>query len=142
MAEPQGAETGPLDRLMAAARAEPRRIALSEGWDPRIAEAAMRARDLGLAQLSLVGPEARVAEALTAASGEPRDFESRDPSADPRRGAYAEALHALRARKGMTEAQAAGAVAVPLAFAAMAVRVGDADGTIGGAVHTTADTVR
>ena len=83
MAEPWGAETGPLERLMAAARAEPRRIALCEGWDPRIAEAAVRARDLGLAQLSLVGPEAQVAEALKAAGAEPGDFETRDPRDRP-----------------------------------------------------------
>ena len=83
-----------------------------------------------------------MAEALRAAGGDPESFEIRDPATDPRCSAYAEALHALRARKGMTEEAAAEAVAEPLTFAALAVRKGDADGTIGGAVHTTADTVR
>ncbi len=132
----------PLEALLAAARAAPRRILLSEGWDPRIAEAAVRARSDGLAHVSLVGPRREVAEALRAAGGEPSGFEIRDPATDPRRADYAEALHALRARKGMTEAQAAEAIAAPLTFAATALRMGDADGTIGGAVHTTADTVR
>lgn len=131
-----------LERLMDAARAAPRRILLSEGQDPRIARAAVMAREAGIARVSLVGPTAEVAAAIRAAEGDPGGFEIRDPAADPARAGYADALHDHRAHKGMTEARALAAIGEPLAFAAMAVRQGDADGTIGGAVHTTADTVR
>ncbi|MGX5711057.1 phosphate acyltransferase, partial [Brucella lupini] len=60
-----------------------------------------------------------------------------DKSAD-----YAQKLYRLRQAKGMTEEQAEAMAKTPLGFAAMMVREGDADGTVAGAVATTADVVR
>ncbi|CAN0601328.1 unnamed protein product, partial [Ectocarpus sp. 12 AP-2014] len=55
---------------------------------------------------------------------------------------YANAFFELRKHKGVSEEAAEAAVTTPLGFAAMMVRQGDADGTIGGATHTTSDVVR
>ncbi|WP_226622718.1 phosphate acetyltransferase, partial [Brucella anthropi] len=63
--------------------------------------------------------------------------ETSDKSAD-----YAQKLYRLRQAKGMTEEQAEAMAKTPLGFAAMMVREGDADGTVAGAVATTADVVR
>ncbi|MEM7717869.1 MAG: phosphate acetyltransferase [Pseudomonadota bacterium] len=117
------------DIAAASKRVQPH-IVLSEGDDPRVIEAAMRAKQDGLAQISIVG--------TTAVD----DVPNIDPAQDPRRSDYAAAYFELRKHKGLTEATAAEAMTSPLAFAAMMVRNGDADGTIGGAVETTSAVVR
>ncbi|MBB6306959.1 phosphate acetyltransferase [Xanthobacter tagetidis] len=128
-----------LDRIIDAARAAPRAIVLPEGADPRIAAAARRAVREGIARPILLGPAAEVVAAL---GGDARGIAVEDPATSPRLQAYAEALHLLRHDKGMDLAAAHRRMREPLAFAAMMVRQGDADGTVGGAVATTAETVR
>jgi phosphate acetyltransferase len=53
-----------------------------------------------------------------------------------------ETLHALRGPRGMSLEEARAAVRQPLVFANLMVRLGHADGSVAGAVHTTADVVR
>ena len=65
-----------------------------------------------------------------------------DPATAPHHQVLAAAYHALRRHKGVSAEDAAEAVRRPLTYAAMLVREGLADGTVGGAVATTADTVR
>lgn len=65
-----------------------------------------------------------------------------DPSIHQKTTEYAAAFFELRKKKGVTEQTAIEAVKSPLTFAAMMVRSGDADGTIGGAVETTSAVVR
>ncbi len=133
---------GPFDKILSAARKAPKRIVLAEGEDPRIAEGAARALEAGIARPLLVGRPTVVAEQLTAAGADPGAFEIVDPGTSSNAEAYAEAFHALRKHKGVDEAAARKAMQDPLQFAAMMVRQGHADGSIGGAVATTADTVR
>ena len=59
-----------------------------------------------------------------------------DPGASDLLDGYANAFFELRKHKGISEDGAREAVLNPLGFAAMMVRLGDADGTIGGAVET------
>lgn len=132
----------PLDRLVAAARAHPRRIALSDGADPRVVGGALRAMRDGLAEIVLVGDEARIAATLAEQACELERPRIEDPARSNRSVGYIESYVALRRAKGMTPDQATGAMRDPLAFAAMMVREGDADGTVGGAARTTAETVR
>jgi phosphate acetyltransferase len=68
--------------------------------------------------------------------------ETLDPGTAPAAPAYAAEFERLRRHKGVDAQAARRAMADPMAFAAMMVRQGDADGTVGGAVATTADTVR
>ncbi len=129
-----------LQKILSRARSRPATIALSEGTDPRIVDAGLRAARDGLARIILVGDAGAVRERI---DGDlPGDVEIADPAGSDLRDALAGALHAARAHKGMTPAAAAQAIADPLVFAAMLVRSGHADGTVGGATHTTADVVR
>ncbi|MEP9367954.1 phosphate acetyltransferase [Xanthobacter sp. VNH20] len=128
-----------LDRIIDAARASPRRIVLPEGADPRVAAAARRAVCEGIARPILLGSPPEV---LAALDGDARGILIEDPAASVHGAAYAGELHALRRAKGMDLAAAHRRMLEPLAFAAMMVRMGDADGTVGGAVATTAETVR
>ncbi|WP_265499669.1 phosphate acetyltransferase [Paracoccus beibuensis] len=120
----------PLDRLLAAARARPRHIILPEGQDPRVAEAAQRLTEQGLARISLMnGPVIAGVRMLC-------------PAEAPDLPELADHWHRMRAARGMTAERALVEMRDPLRQAAMRVRLGQADGTVAGAVATTAETVR
>ncbi|QFQ88409.1 phosphate acetyltransferase [Paracoccus kondratievae] len=120
----------PLDRIRETARAQNRHIILSEGDDPRVAEAALQLTDQGLARVTLMGgPDIPGLHRI-------------DPVSAPDLAELADHWHRLRAPKGMTAARALDEMRDPVRQAAMRVRLGQADGTVGGAVATTADTVR
>ncbi|MGX9356294.1 phosphate acetyltransferase [Roseobacteraceae bacterium S113] len=129
----------PLPKLRARAAAHPVRIVLSEGTDARVVAAAIEAEALGMADVVLVGDTAAVQAQLAAAGG---SVEIADPATSPDTQKYTDLLVELRGHKGMTPEKAAAQVQHPLMFAALMVRAGDADGTVGGAVYTTSDTVR
>lgn len=119
----------PLDRIYQAARARPAHIILPEGGDPRVREAAASAVAEGLARITLMGGDAPGAQRL-------------DPGDAPDLDQLAEAYLDLRRARGATPDSARAAMRDPIGQAAMRVRLGWADGTVGGAVATTADTVR
>lgn len=120
----------PLERILSDARATPRHIILPEGGDPRVAGAALRLTQEGLARITLMdGPDLPGVRGLRAADA-------------PDLAALADHWHRLRAPKGMTAARALEEMRDPIRQAAMRVRLGQADGTVGGAVATTAETVR
>ena len=119
----------PLERIIGKARALDRHIILAEGDDPRVREAAAICARERIARITLMGGAAEGAESL-------------DPANAPDLDRLAAAFHELRARKGVTPEQALDAMRAPIPQAAMRVRLGLADGTVGGAVATTADTVR
>jgi len=127
----------PLEALHAQARKAPKRILLSEGIDPRVREGGLRAHRDGLAQIAFVGPEADICPHLGGA-----EIPVHDPATSDRRAALIAAFLDARKHKSPTRDQAEAAISDPLLFAALMVRTGQADGTIGGAVATTADTVR
>lgn len=132
----------PLDRILEAAKAAPRRIVLAEGEDPRIVEGAVRAAREGLAEIILVGRRAMVEARLAEAGETSGRIRIEDPATSVLTARLAQAYHTLRAGKGIDAEAAAEALRAPLVFAAMMVREGEADGTVAGAVATTADTVR
>ena len=65
-----------------------------------------------------------------------------DPASDPRRELIVEALAGPGARKPLSKEAALAAAMTPLYFAAALVRHGDADGSVAGAVNSTADVLR
>ena len=132
-----------LDDLQTRAAAHPAHIVLSEGHDPRIVAAAVQAVAAGLGTITLVGDTVTVAAVLGAAGGAPSDtLYIADPATHPLSATIAQAFFELRKHKGVTLDQAKSLTRDPLIFAAMLVRMGHADGTVGGAVATTSDTVR
>lgn len=129
--------------LTTRAAARPAHIVLSEGHDPRIVAGAIAAVQAGTARITLVGSQDDVAAQLVAA-GAPNNpaLQIQDPATSGLTAEFASAFHELRKHKGVTPEIAETQVRNPLVFAAMMVRLGHADGTVGGAVATTSDTVR
>ena len=111
---------GMMERVWERARARVRRIVLPEGDEPRTVAAAEILKREGLAEPVLLG------------HGFVRE----------RADAYAAALYELRRAKGLTEAQAATLVADPMYYGMMMVKMGDADGLVSGAIHSTGDMLR
>jgi phosphate acetyltransferase len=110
-----------------------RRIVFAEGGDPRVVAAAERLAREGLLEPILIGARpARAAEGLRFV----------DPETSPDAAKYAALYLERRRGRGMSQAEAARQVRHPLYFAALMVAAGDADGTVGGASNTTAETVR
>ncbi|MBR7654211.1 phosphate acetyltransferase [Brucella oryzae] len=127
----------PLEKIFEKARSNPRHIVLAEGEDPRIIDAALRAELEGVARITLLGSRDVIGRQIGGSN-----IEIVDPKTSARSADYAQALYELRKAKGMTEEQAAAMARTPLGFAALMVRAGHADGTVAGAVSTTADVVR
>lgn len=118
------------ERLCERAKAACQRIVFAEGEDARVIAAAQRLKAEGLAEPVLISKH-----------GVP-GIETIDPAASPRLADYADLYHRLRAAKGVTEADAHATACQPLYFADLMVAAGDAHGSLGGCVCTTADTVR
>ncbi len=131
-----------INRIIDRARANPGRIVLCEGDDPRVLQAALRATREGTARIVLVGDRGRIAQLAADEAIELGGMELIDPADSALSTGYAQELFRLREAKGMTLAQARQEVLKPLTFANLMVRLGDADGSVAGAVHTTADVVR
>ena len=128
------------DILAATPGAKPT-IVLSEGADPRVAEAAVAASVANLAKIICIGDPDLVEPALSAA-GSAGDIAIENPANSPKLSGYIEQYVKKRAAKGMTPDKARRELSQANFFAAAMVAAGDADGTIGGAVYSTPDIIR
>ena len=112
-----------VEKIKEKARESVKRIVLPEGDEPRTVAAAKIVKDDGIAEPILLTPETIAADA-------------------PRRERYAAALYELRKAKGLTEEAAAKLASDPMYYGMMMVKMGDADGLVSGAVHSTGDMLR
>jgi len=131
-----------LDKLKTRARANRQRIVLPEGEDPRVIAAAGQIMAQGCASLTLVGRETAMRETAARAGVSLDGAKLVDPAGSVALANYARILHERRRSHGMTLDEATQTTRRPLYFAALAVAAGDADGSVGGAANTTAETVR
>ena len=127
--------------LIERARAERKRIVLPEPDDDRVLQAAAQVLAAGIADITFVGDADYVAKRagelgldLSAA----QVVSVNDPAYLER---YAEEFARLRAKKGVTLEQAREKVTNVSYFGTMMVHMGDADGMVSGAAHTTAHTI-
>jgi phosphate acetyltransferase len=128
--------------LIEKAKAARGHIVLPEGEDDRVLRAADILLRRGVVALTLLGDTDAV-RARAAALGLDLDgAEVVDPLSSPLRERYGSAYHELRKHKGMTEEIAHDALGDPTYFGTMMVHLGEADGMVSGAAHTTGDTIR
>ena len=135
MASAGGEFTQDLLRRAAALR---RHVVLSEGDDERTRGAARTLVRDGVAEVTLIGGEATREWAAREVPG----LMVRVPATDPLLEHVAIHLLARRPDKAGSLEQARVLAADPLRFAASLVALGEADATVGGAIHTTADVLR
>ena len=125
-----------VDRLIAQAKERRRTIALPEGEDARILQAARRLHDEGIARPLLIGARGPLEEAAGAAGVSLDEIESVAPGTSGALDAYA-ALY-VEGRPKANERVAKRLLAKPLFYAAMAVKAGAADALVAGASQPTA----
>lgn len=132
---------GFIDEIKARAKADKKTIVLPETEDTRTYEAAEAILKEGTANLILVGSKAEVEK--NGAGFDISGAEIVDPATYEKTDAYIAKLVELREKKGMTEEKARETLLNNyLYYGVMMVKMGDADGMVSGACHSTADTLR
>ena len=133
---------GMIEQVKVKARQCVKTIVLPEGDEPRTVQAAVKIQQEKIARPILLGDPARV-KAVAAEKGvDVSNIEIVNPQTSPKATEYTNALYELRKAKGVTEEQAKQLVADPMYYGIMMVKLGDADGLVSGAVHTTGDMLR
>ena len=128
-------------QLVEQARAADALIVLPEGAEPRTMRAAVACAERGIARCLLLGaPDAVAGQARHLGLQLPGGITVVDPRAVAER--YVAPLAELRRHKGWTEDVAREHLADPVTVGTMMLMLGEVDGLVSGAVHTTANTVR
>ena len=132
---------GFIDDIKAKAKADKKTIVLPETEDKRTYEAAEKILKEGTADLILVGSKEEVLK--SGAGFDLTGAQIVDPAVNEKTAAYIDKLVELRQKKGMTKEQATEILMNNyLYYGVMMVKMGDADGMVSGACHSTADTLR
>ncbi len=119
--------------LTAQARRAPKRVALVDGQNDRVIRAAAQIVEEGVARPILIGKPHKILPRAEALGVDLSGVEIVHPALeDDTRYRYADELYQLRRRKGLTLAEARGIMYRPITFAAMMVRMGEADALVGG----------
>ena len=117
-------------------------IILPEAEDKRILEATSKVLKEGFAKIVLIGNKEQIENdskelALDISGATIIDIDSSD-----RKEEYANKLYELRKEKGMALEEAQNLVNEPIYYGMMMVKLGEADGLVSGACHSTANTLR
>lgn len=131
-----------LERIRRFAAEKKKNIVLPEGDEDRMIKAAERLMQESICQVTLLGLEHVIfekAEAMNVSLEGIRIVNLQESKALEK---YAKSFFEIRKHKGITEQGAKSSVSRPLFFGAMMVREGEVDGSVAGAVNTTADVLR
>lgn len=115
------------------AHAHKHTIVLPEGADPRVVDAAGVLAEENLADVIVIGDPNVIEE---------KGFTVVNNLISDKRDLYAEKLVELRGDKGLTLEGAYDLLNEPLYYGVMMVKMGDADGMVAGASHSTPDVIR
>ncbi len=122
-----------IETIKIKAKKDIKKIVLPEGEEERTIAAAKIIREEGLAVPVLLGDPAKI---------DAEGIEIINPETSAKAEDYAKELYELRKAKGVTEEDARNLVKDPMYYGIMMVKLGDADGLVSGAVHTTGDMLR
>jgi malate dehydrogenase (oxaloacetate-decarboxylating)(NADP+) len=124
------------------AKKDPKRIVFTEGEEGKILRACQILLDEKIALPILLGREdqirAKAAELRLHLSG----VQIIEPARSARLAEYTEEFYSLRHRKGVARSEAEHLVLNPVTFGSLMVRLGDADGLVGGLTTHYPDTIR
>lgn len=124
------------------AKQDKKTIVLPEAEDKRILEAAVRAELEEIANVILVGNLEKTSKVAKENNIDISSVKFVDIGSSEKFSEYAEKLYELRKNKGMTIEEATEKIKDSVYYGMMMVKMGEADGLVSGAVHSTADTLR
>lgn len=129
-----------MDMIREKAKLNRKRIVLAEGTEERVIKAAEIIVKEGIADVTLLGDEEEIRK--IGVGLDLSKVQIIDPQKSSKLQIYADTLYELRKAKGMTLEKAHSLITNELYFAAMMVKLGDADGMVAGSINTTGDVLR
>ncbi len=129
-----------LDKISERSKKLNKTIALPETDDIRTLQATAKILERGVANIVLIGKEAEI----KALAGDLDISKARivDPETYERKDEYVSTFCELRKKKGITMEQAAEIMKDYMYFAVMMAKLGEVDGVVSGANHSSSDTLR
>ena len=129
-----------LDKISERAKKLNKTIALPETEDIRTLQAAAKILERGIANVVLIGNEAEI----KALAGDLDISKARivDPKTYEKKDEYIKTFYELRKHKGVTLESAAEIMSDYVYFAVMMAKLGEVDGVVSGANHSSSDTLR
>ncbi len=132
-----------IEKMTVKAKANPQRIVLPEGTEPRTLTAADRIIAEKLAEIVLIGDPADImAMAKELKLENIKDAKIVNPADEAVIDKYAPLFFELRKSKGISMEEARLTTANPLYLGCLMVKAGDADGQVAGAMDTTGNVLR
>ncbi len=130
-----------LNEILDKAQADRKRIVMPEGSEERTLKAVSRVLTDGVADIFLIGDEDEILEAANRTNVRIDDAVIINPVKNDKLDVYCETFYELRKHKGISVDHACDQITDPIFFGTMMVHLGDADGLVSGAVHTTRHTI-
>jgi len=129
--------------LTSRARRSPKRVVLVDGQNETVIRAASQIVEEGVARPILIGKPHKIRPLAESLGVDLSGVEIVHPAVEEEvRYAYADELHRLRRRKGLTLAEARSNLYKPIYYASMMVRRGDADALVGGVESNYPEVIR
>lgn len=131
-----------IEKIRSKACSDVKNIVLPEGDEVRTVEAASIINKEGIANPILIGNPEKINAVAAELGVDIAGITIEDPDTSERTAGYAKALYELRKAKGLTEEDADKLAHDVMYYGIMMIKLGDADGLVSGAVHTTGDMLR
>ena len=131
-----------IDDIKNKAKLNIKTIVLPEATDLRVLQATATVLNEGFANIVLMGNEDEINNIARKNNIDISRAKIEDPSKSEKLKEYAGALFEARKHKGMSLQEAEELVYDPIYYGVIMVKLGDADGLVSGAIHSTADTLR
>lgn len=131
-----------IEKIISKAKSVPKTIVLPEAVDPRMIHAAVYVKSEKIANLVLLGDETAINRIAETEKLDLCGLPIINPAKSDKLDRYVNLYYESRKSKGITLDQARQVILDPLFFGAMMVRQGEADGSVAGAVNTTANVLR
>lgn len=131
-----------MEKIWEMAQNDKKRIVMPEGEEGRTLLACDQIKKNSLAEIILIGNEERIVEKASELNADIKGIKIIDPNKSEKTEVYVNEFYELRKNKGMTLEKASVIVKDPMYFGTMMLKLGDADGMVSGAIHTTGDLLR
>ena len=131
-----------IENIKQRAKQDIKTIILPEAEDKRVLEAASKVIKEGFAKVILIGDKEQVENDIKENNIDLTGVEIIDIKTSTKKQEYAQKLFELRQAKGMTEVEASKLIEEPIYYGMMMLKLGEADGLVSGAAHSTSNTLR
>ncbi len=131
-----------MESIYEKARKNPKTVVLPEGNDERTIEAAVKATQMGIAKVKMIGTPEKIKQIAKDKNLDLTGIEIIDIDNLPDIDKYSQEFYEIRKAKGITPDEAKNIIKKDVYYGAMMVRKGIVETFVAGAVNTTADVSR